>query len=120
MFTMKGVKLVRGNKAGLEQLNDRHAKITKKYEEQMNIVNKIVAISSEYTGPLAHLKHVINKLDGLVSLALAEQADQVEAGKINFTRDFLTNLFFSDNFPCVCFDLRGEVVFAVITAAWGL
>ena len=50
----------------------------------MNIVNKIVAMSSEYTGPLAHLKHVIYKLDGLVSLALAEQADQVEAGKINF------------------------------------
>ena len=59
-----------------------------------------MAFFSEYTGPLAYLKQVISKLDGLVSLALAEQADQVEAGKINLVLERFSNLsVFSDNFP---------------------
>ena len=46
--------------AGLEQLYDSHVNIAKKYEEQRNIVNKIVAFSREYNGPLAHLNQVIS------------------------------------------------------------
>ena len=62
---MKGEKLFRGNEAGLgwvglEELYDSHVNIAKKYEEQRNIVNKIVAFSREYNGPLAHLNQVIS------------------------------------------------------------
>jgi DNA mismatch repair ATPase MutS len=56
----------------LEQLNDSLADLSKKYEElQRNIVNEMVAISSGYTEPMAHLGQVISKLDVLVSLAVA-------------------------------------------------
>ena len=56
----------------LEQLNDSLADLSKKYEElQRNIVNEMVAISSGYTEPMAHLGKVISKLDVLVSLAVA-------------------------------------------------
>ena len=72
-LTMKEVKIVRGNKnfpimeanksgtkfrnSRLEQLNDSQADLTKKYEEQQkSIVNEMVAISSEYTEPMAHLQ----------------------------------------------------------------
>ena len=53
----------------LEQLNDSHFDLTKKYKEQQRrVVNEMVAISSEYTEPMAHLGQVISKLDILVRL----------------------------------------------------
>eukprot|EP00090_Calanus_glacialis_P000024 TRINITY_DN10022_c0_g1_i1.p1 TRINITY_DN10022_c0_g1~~TRINITY_DN10022_c0_g1_i1.p1 ORF type:complete len:917 (-),score=322.44 TRINITY_DN10022_c0_g1_i1:110-2860(-) len=87
-LTMKEEKIVRGNKnftimeanksgikfrnSRLEQLNDSHADLSKKYEEQQrSIVNEMVAISSGYTEPMSHLGQVISKLDVLVSLAVA-------------------------------------------------
>ena len=56
----------------LEQLNDSHSDISKRYEEQQkSIVSEMVAISSGYTEPMSHLGQVISKLDVLVSLAVS-------------------------------------------------
>jgi len=87
-LTMKEEKIVRGNKnftimeanksgikfrnSRMEQLNDSHSDLTKKYEDQQrSIVNEMVAISSGYMDPMTHLGQVISKLDVLVSLAIA-------------------------------------------------
>jgi len=87
-LTMKEEKIVRGNKnftimeanksgikfrnSKLEQLNDSHSDLSKKYEDQQkSIVSEMVAISSGYTEPMTHLGQVISKLDVLVSLAVA-------------------------------------------------
>jgi len=87
-LTMKEEKAVRGNKnftiiesnksgikfrnSRLEQLNDSHSDLTKKYEDQQkSIVNEMVAISSGYMDPMTHLGKIISKLDVLVSLAVA-------------------------------------------------
>jgi len=86
--TLKEEKSVRGNKnfsimeanksgikfrnSKLEQLNDSHSDISKRYEEQQkSIVSEMVAISSGYTEPMSHLGQVISKLDVLVSLAVS-------------------------------------------------
>jgi len=87
-LTMKEEKIVRGNKnysvieanksgikfrnTKLETLNENHADLTKKYEEQQrSIVNEMVGIASGYTEPMTHLGHVISQLDVIVSLAIA-------------------------------------------------
>eukprot|EP00092_Neocalanus_flemingeri_P108405 GFUD01139226.1.p1 GENE.GFUD01139226.1~~GFUD01139226.1.p1 ORF type:complete len:741 (-),score=186.32 GFUD01139226.1:48-2147(-) len=87
-LTMKEEKIVRGNKnftimeanksgikfrnSKLEQLNDSHSDVSKRYEEQQkSIVSEMVAISSGYTEPMSHLGQVISRLDVLVSMAVA-------------------------------------------------
>jgi hypothetical protein len=67
--TMEANKSVIKFRSRLEQLNDSHVDLTKKYEEQQRIiVNEMVAISSEFTESMAHLGQVISKLDVLVRL----------------------------------------------------
>ena len=63
--------LVRGDKnlTIMEQLNDSYIDLTKKYKEQQRrVINEMVAISSEYTEPMARLGKVISQLDILVRL----------------------------------------------------
>ena len=54
---MEANKSVIKFRSRLDQLNDSYVeRITKKYKEQQRrVVNEMVAISSEYTEPMAHL-----------------------------------------------------------------
>jgi DNA mismatch repair ATPase MutS len=68
---MEANKSVIKFRSRLEKLNDSYIDLTKKYKEQQRrVINEMVAISSEYTEPMAHLGQVISKLDILVRLCV--------------------------------------------------